>query len=186
MEQSISQRLFFVLIILFSIKNAYSACCQYDFCPHVRNDVSRTSVGIFPSWATGRSCRYTPAAAASLSQRCRRSHSSTPGWQPEPGSHPVTPETTGPFGWCNSQTCSPVLRSGEGPPWTATPKGKTHYNWWTYRMLWIVVPYFRLALVSQKFHTRGNDERKVMKIHHSESSLLSIFLIPQVIWLCLA
>lgn len=81
-----------------------------------------TSADICPSWAMGRSCRHTPAAAASLSRRCQRSRSSTPGWQPEPGSHPVTPETTGPFGWCNSQTCFPAPRSGEGPPWIVVPE----------------------------------------------------------------
>lgn len=75
---------------------------------HVFKKRCLTSVDICPSWMTGRSCRHMPAAAASLSRRCQRSRSSTPGWQPEPGSHPLTLEMTGPFGWCNFQTCSPV------------------------------------------------------------------------------
>lgn len=84
-----------------------------------------TSVDIFPTWSTAQSCRHTPAAAASPSLRCRSLRSSTPGWPPEPGSHPVTRETTGPSGWCNSQTCFPAPRWGEGPPWIVIPESKT-------------------------------------------------------------
>lgn len=86
-----------------------------------------TSVDICPSWVMGRNCRHTPAAAASLSQRCQCLRSSTPGWQPEPGSHPVTLEISDLSGRCNSQTCFPVPRSGEGLPWIATPgENKLH------------------------------------------------------------
>lgn len=78
---------------------------------------------ICPSWVMAWRCRRRPAAGASLSQRCQRLGSSKPGWQPERGSHPVTQETSGPFEWCNSQTCFPVRRLGEGPPWIAAPEG---------------------------------------------------------------